>query len=232
MRLSLGPDRKRQQQQYSKAKRAFKRPRYSIAQEIGAVAHKQSFERKNFDSSLTLTTANASTLFSTLAVLNPIQQGPSPNERVGRKITMTKFQVRYTFDQIGAVGNFYPSVRVVLIYDRQNNGALPAIGDIFTSDGAAGVGFRSFQNLVNADRFLILADEYIQEKQQSYNSSYGGAIFRKDALQAVFNAGTAGTAADIQTGAIYLCFALGGNAIQVSATNTFRFYSRIRYTDA
>lgn len=95
--------------------------------------------------------------------LNLVQAGSSFNNRVGRKLEMKSLYIT------GAVVvRSYASstlqedyARIIVVYDRQTNGALPAIGDYLLSVNQAGgtssTVFDQF-NVNNRDRFVTLAD--------------------------------------------------------------------------
>lgn len=97
-------------------------------------------------------------------VLNRVNEGTSAFNRIGRRINMKSIELRFMWDwsaavQATAVVEMY---RLMLIYDRQSNGALPAVGDVISStlqngtqkasDGSAPL------NMNNRDRFLVLRD--------------------------------------------------------------------------
>lgn len=97
--------------------------------------------------------------------LNQIQAGSSFFNRIGRKIEMKTVRI-FCIIQPANVIKSPPNdlLRVALIYDRQTNGALPAITDIFqdteqnatnTTDSYSGI------NLNNRDRFLVVSDRRI-----------------------------------------------------------------------
>lgn len=105
------------------------------------------------------------TLNSTGAVgaINLMRAGSSYFNRIGRKINMKSVRVNFYLVPIRAVTNI-DYARVLLIYDRQCNGALPALSDILQTTDQAGTnttGNMSNANLNNRDRFKILRDQRI-----------------------------------------------------------------------
>lgn len=84
-----------------------------------------------------------------------IAQGVTESTRVGRKITVTKLQCRYSLTLPEADGTADPSppdvCRVIIFIDKQTNGAAAAVTDILET-GA----LKSFNNLANKGRFQIL----------------------------------------------------------------------------
>lgn len=105
-------------------------------------------------------------------------------------------------------------VRLQLIYDKQPNGAAPTLSDILstTSGGAS----RNHIKIDQRDRLSILKDKVFilgggngstAQKWFLMNDqhSYAIKIFKKlNNIETTFNSGTAGTIADINTGALFL----------------------------
>jgi len=104
----------------------------------------------------------------TVTPLNLIASGSSYYQRIGRKIEMKSSRINGIINYkttLGGQTNYYPFIaRIMVIYDRQTNGALPSIQDILqtidalgnpTTDNYSGV------NLNNRDRFTILRDQRI-----------------------------------------------------------------------
>ena len=99
-----------------------------------------------------------------IAALNLIQAGSSFFNRIGRRIEMKSLQLNLQINPIPPTANeFYPSqtIRLLIVYDSQTNGAFPAISDILQSTSQAGVNQTSnyaLLNLNNRDRFTIIRD--------------------------------------------------------------------------
>lgn len=99
-----------------------------------------------------------------LFAMNLVRVGSSMNNRVGRKIRMSSFRLDGNFSFISATSNFRgpEKIRIMLVYDRQTNGALPAIQDILQcieQDGTQSTTVWCGLNLNNRDRFLVIMDE-------------------------------------------------------------------------
>jgi hypothetical protein len=116
------------------------------------------------------------------------------------------------------------SHRLLIVLDRQPNGAAPAINDILTG------GTTSQYNLSNQLRFAILMDE------RYYLNASGepgaGAVFDgKIGVGAIeqFNSGTAGTVADITTNSLYLLVL--GTVVAGATAGTVAGSIRYRFTD-
>lgn len=177
---------------------------------------------------------SAATLDTTgsVTLLNGCARGSDIDEREGREITMKSIQLRGLINaNANAAQNQW--VRIMIVYDRQTNGAEPAIADI-VSPGSL-VGMRSLEN---RKRFKILMDRTI-----TLNANYDGAstvytasnnhhfieYYRKLDHPVTFNSGSAGTVSDISTGSLYMVrmgtIASGTGAAAIS------FTSRVRYQD-
>ncbi len=102
----------------------------------------------------------------TNGTINVIPQGVTEITRVGRKCTIRGVHWRYTVklpeQDAGATPNPGGSIRVILYLDKQCNGTTAAVLDILESTS-----IRSFRNLSNSGRFVILCDKL-------HNVSYAG----------------------------------------------------------
>ena len=106
--------------------------------------------------------ANTISTTATFQALNIIQEGSAFYNRIGRKIMMKS--IRLT-GQIVPSGNIPgPSseyLRIMLVYDRQPNGAYPTASDLLTSyDNTGATTSTSFShlNMNNCERFVVLRD--------------------------------------------------------------------------
>ena len=137
-------------------------------------------------------------------------------------------------------------LRLVLFYDRQTNAAAPSVGSVLlTNDNAGSFTTTSLSgiNLSNVDRYTIIRDwqwaipDQVQFATGDTASSSlacsdiaGKKVFvNLKGLETHFNNGTAGTVADITSGALYL-LAIGANA-NVDSQWQVTFSTRIRFTD-
>lgn len=114
-------------------------------------------ELKHFDNSQAA--SNISATGAQIAVdIFDVVQGLTDQTRIGRKITVKKFQLRYIWTQPSAVGTGDgDSCRLIVGIDHQCNGAVPTTLDILeTADHL------SYYNLANSDRFTIIHDKQTQ----------------------------------------------------------------------
>lgn len=90
------------------------------------------------------------------ADLLTIPEGNGEEQRIGRKLTIKRILWRYNvlLPTTATAGNTSDIIRVMLILDKQANGAQPAITDILESDD-----YQSFNSLANSQRFRILYDK-------------------------------------------------------------------------
>lgn len=173
-------------------------------------------------------------------------QGAAGFNRIGQKITLKSLRIR------GNVTNVLTCVqglgRIIVVYDKQANAALPNWADLITSisnAGAATTGALDGINMANRDRFIVLADEQMWlpscTNTAGVLTNVGGlnttdknpSMFNFDRfiklrdMEMHFNNTNGGTFADIQTGSLNFFFALTGTDQSYSAN----FVARTRFQD-
>lgn len=99
-------------------------------------------------------------------VLNPPVEGASFYNRIGRRIRMKSLHINGWIQPSGGNAAAVPPqyARILVLYDRQANGALPAGSDILQAYNAAGGTSNTFidgLNMNNRDRFTILRDRKV-----------------------------------------------------------------------
>lgn len=162
--------------------------------------------------------------FTAATLLNPTVQGTAATgQRLGRKITMTSLLVRYsctlaTTSVGGAVA------RILIVYDKQTNGATPAITDILTNND-----FTSPMNLDNTDRFTILMDELTDPISVGNNFSIAKNRYVKMKLDSVYSTNN-GDVTDIKTGGVFAFIAQTGGV--TTTVGTVDSFTRIRFLDS
>jgi hypothetical protein len=181
------------------------------------------------------TTQNASfpsgQAVATLTLLNGIAPGTSASQRVGGRIDVKSVQFRGNFQSGGSATGVTP-LRVKIIYDKESNGAAPNATDIMNQDLIYGL-----NNLLNAGRFITLFDETFEPIVGPGTSGSPGNYqaqviegYKKISLPVKYNAGTAGTVADISSGSIYALTWSNGTATGGIGFGDEMLF-RIRYTD-
>lgn len=209
----------REPTKYSKKKYERKQKRKSLLFQSAA----SSIERKNIDTFIGVTAPAAGT-WSVATLVNPIVQGSSQIQRIGRKTTMTSVQMRYNLVRSGSNG---PSqIRIVIIYDKQNSGsaAAPATLDIFAQDTSV-----SPLNMANSERFVVVMDE-MSDSMQSTSLNISGYRYKKIGLDTIWT-GAGGALSNIVTGSLLVYIANNDVTTGSIALNADMFL-RVRYTDA
>lgn len=196
------------------------KPKYSG---ISLFQDRPTIEWKNLDTQVTdAAYAAASSAFAGLGILNLIAQGSGNGQRVGRKCTMRSLFYRFQAISLAGANPSQDRIRIVIVFDRQFNGTLPAVADIF----APSTDYIGFQNLNNSERFLVVSDKHFECQAGGAGTVTTGECYVKMSLEEMFK-GTGATALDIATGAL-----IGYIAAPGSATGfTYNFASRVRFTD-
>lgn len=165
--------------------------------------------------------------FVGITELNCVQQGATAYNRIGTKILIKSIK----FSAILSMGGSAPTsnaARVMLVYDRQTNGAFPSISAILSENVSTAPVFGSGVNMANRSRFVILRDQY-------FTTNINGTTiepinwFIKTKLETQFSS-NAGNIGDINTGAIYLVATSLTNS-SVCSLQLYQVQSRLRYFD-
>jgi len=166
----------------------------------------------------------ATTQASEVRLLNGIARGDEINERIGREVTMRSIQVTGTTLATPGTG-VDQNHRVLLVYDRQTNAAALTAAQVL-----AAVNCYAPRNLENRKRFKILFDRtWHLNASAEPGSQHVFKFYRRLAHPVTFNAGDAGTVADITTGSLY-AISVGSEPAGATAGSTF-LSTRIRYSD-
>jgi len=173
-------------------------------------------------------------------LLNACTQGlDAVNDRIGRKVLVKRIAVR------GSAGvpvasltngtgyeNNGDSIRIVIVFDKQTNGATPTYGTgttgVFNVNGAGNAPF-GFRAQSTTERFVVLGDITRQVSEAGPNSFW----FEFDIpcrLEIGYGSSNNGDVTDIVTGGIFM---------MVVDTNTtanlpgnYSYTSRVEFTDA
>jgi len=210
----------------SVVKKQFVRPNYSRAptKMVAFKSTKQSTsksmvrqndirgpEQKDITVSVNALALPATAVFSAPVLFGSAAQGVGTFQRVGRRLNMKSVMMRYGSNN----GNPF---RILIVYDKQTNGALPANTDILVNDN-----FHATLNLTNADRFVTIFDKMVIPETS------GGIIdtlYRKVELETMFS-GTGAAITDIAGGSLYYLFA----PVTAAAAISISFTTRVRFTD-
>ena len=106
-----------------------------------------------------------------------IAQGTGESQRIGRKCTITNIHIRLNYEFISSGSNdmtemaeAHETVRFILYWDKQCNGATAAVTDLLDTDV-----YNSFRNLANGKRFNVLADKLLTFNSTASASGNGTA---------------------------------------------------------
>jgi len=195
----------------------------------------------------TLDTSGLDTLSATptITLLNGIAEGTGFWNRIGRKFAMRALHFRGYFEYDG---NSSPSDdgdhwRIAIIYDRQTNGAVPAIADIFQEVPYTGTpatpDSMSSINMNNSDRFKVIADIRfgIPSGTNTVTQILDGQS-QEFTVNRYINLGNLEThckattqeLSSIATGSVYL-ITWGAKATATDCGFRFRWRCRLRFTD-
>jgi len=146
--------------------------------------------------------AGPGTAFTGITCLNLVQQGATSYNRIGAKILVKSVDFRACLFLGGTepVSNWS---RVMLVWDKQPNGAYPVFSDILSDNISTAPDFSSGLNMANKDRFTILRNQVFSLTADGGNRAIDIKWFVKTRIETMFKANT-GAIGDITTGAIYL----------------------------
>jgi len=192
------------------------------------------------------TQTNTISTTATFDVLNLPVEGASFYNRIGRKILMRSVHITGMLKTTNnGAGNIAEYLRIMLVYDRQTNGAAPAIADVLADYDQAGnttTDAYSKMNMNNVERFLILRDHRVQipdngvsalERSEAAIMNYDSQaninwFVKLTDLETHFKA-SAGSVGDIATGALYLI--TFGPVASATAGYSIIYNARLRYHD-
>lgn len=163
----------------------------------------------------------------TVVPLNAVPLGDDAIARDGRKILMKSLQYKLTAFASQAAGA-PPQPRLAIVYDKNPNGLLPVVTDIFQS--SSGV---ALTNLNNRERFEVIHDNFAGLKigHDPLIAGAAGYVFTSQWYgrldhTTVYGASGSGTQAGTQTGALYAVL-LGGAGDTSGIVNL-----RLRFADS
>ena len=159
-------------------------------------------------------------------IVNNLVLGNTSQTRVGQRIAITSMELRVLTSSTIATGTDQAH-RWMVFVDHNTNGLAPVLGEQLNT-----ISTLAMHTMLQRQRFKILVDKAYpvsgSAEDGSYHYEHVYLRFRKP-IVVTFNAGNAGTVADISTNSIYF-FACGSNAAGVTAGNAAGV-SRIRYVD-
>lgn len=166
-----------------------------------------------------VTASEPGVAFTGITVVNKVLQGASSYNRIGNKIQIKSIQFRATLFTSAANGQ----ARVMIVYDRQPNGAFPGIQDILSDNISTAPGYHSGVNMANRERFLIMRDQFLNFSSVG-ETNHTLNMFIKTKSDTTFKA-SGNTIGDISSGALYLVAFASGAVYMTDA------HFRLRYFD-
>jgi len=168
-------------------------------------------------------------------LLFDVAQGVGPSVRVGRKCVVVSMQYYLTLsvpgfslDNTGFIGD---KVTLWIIQDRQCNGALAGIDDVFRNVGTP-ISMR-FRNLANSQRFRILKRcEYVLKNSYEVTGVAFGGLYVRDSgfinLNIPFEfSGSTGSISEIKTNNLFMLISTDSTTDLVA----YELTSRLKFTD-
>ncbi len=162
-----------------------------------------------------------------------IADGNTQSQKDGLKITIKSIRIRYQLKlpATSTIADGTDICRILLVKDKQCNGALPAVSDIL-----AGTDIQNHKNLENSKRFTILSDRTItinslgSHGNGSTNSTLPASkswqYFKRMNLPILYNnSGTTGAIGTINSNCLYNVFISEFGKCGIEAT------VRVRYAD-
>ncbi len=169
--------------------------------------------------------------FNVLGSLNLIPQGVTESTRVGRKCCIKRVQLKLsaTLPTTATAASTEDVLRIVLLLDKQANGANPANTDIVETSN-----YLAFNNLANSQRFKTL-----WSRNYSFNCSSGSGrgstdtlsygahtrfiqVNKKCNIPVEFNA-TTGAITEIRSSNVILCYASKNGLVGIDGNARVRF---------
>jgi len=169
-------------------------------------------------------------VFTGITEVNLVRQGPTFYQRIGNKIHMRSLSI--TFTPAVATSNGVINLRYMVVYDKQPNGAFPALTDVLQINDTGNVVFHSSMNIANRSRFSILRDKFM-----TFSTIERSSAIVKDYIKLYHDTefkANGGTIGDIATGALFFIAFVdwydGSNKLSCSPQSAFgSILARLRY---
>lgn len=161
-----------------------------------------------------------------LSLLNGLVPGTGATQRIGQKIVIKSIEVRLRI-YVDPNAGVRQLVRWMVVMDRQANGAAPTLAQILNVNTPFGL-----RNLENRKRFKIILDnvKYLAPLNEEGDGCYWHVYLKfRRPFVVEYNAGTAGTVADIVSNSLYMIST--GDQAAGNGDALLASYCRLRYTD-
>lgn len=159
-----------------------------------------------------------------MILLNPCTRGDDIQKRTGYRILMRSIQLK-GYNYVTTSTGTDQIHRIMLVLDKQPNGAAFTIPQLLTSTSELGI-----RNLEYRNRFRVLYDRRLVLNASGESGSRKvWEIYRRFRIPVVFNASTTSTVSDIMENSLYL-IVIGSNTAGNTA-GSMQYVSRIRFND-
>lgn len=169
-----------------------------------------------------------------------LQQGPQRNQRIGDKIYIHHIDIVLSIETtLNAAACNDSSVRIVLLQDKEAQGVILSLTELFTDPGAETTAISSFSIYNVPSRYRIMYDKLLRwDSGSSGPSSAANNLhtvrirksFKNPLVCDFYNNTTSAGIAAIDRGAISLYVV--NNSPNANACNVRKCYRSIIYTDA
>lgn len=155
--------------------------------------------------------------------INCIQQGATVANRIGNKVVIKSLHLKFN---IAAAAGVQSVVRAMVIYDKQPNGAFPALTDILLDQPLGAANAMGGLNIANKSRFAVVRDQFLPvDAAQALVHPINWYMKGRWEVEYGANAGNIG---DFRTGSIYVlifsCYAAGGAAAVTQINCRTRYF--------
>jgi len=188
-------------------------------------------ELKLIDTGAAAITAVGSGAGASFVTLNGCVPGSDISNRIGRKIVMKSLLGRLSIYPVATTNAPIGDVlRVIIFLDHQTN----ATGPTATTDVLQTANYQSPLNLANRDRFKVIFDKFFTVNANSYTAGalttgdprpVHKKLYKKMTEPTIYNAGTAGTVADITSNSLHML------AITANGQTRLEYNYRVRFID-
>ena len=160
--------------------------------------------------------------FPYFQLINGLSQGSGAGNRQGQQLKSTNINLRGKLSCNAGASAGASQARIMLVHDRQPNGATFAIVDLLENGQVW-----SFRTMGYRKRFKVLADKSYQMVLNTANEEHIVDLSAQLDLHTMYNTGNTGTITDIDTGSLYLIVM----SDEVSSGPAFEYQLRYRWID-
>lgn len=164
--------------------------------------------------------------------LNLVPQGNGASQRVGRKFTIRKVHMRgtcRTVDDLALQTQGKAVIRLMLVWDKQANGAPATPGDVL-QDAGGSTRWDTYRNLENVNRFKVLKEKVwdLNNLQREAAGTIGVArAFSWDVRCNIpVEMGQGNAITDVRSNNVFVLALTDNNPVAA-----LQYSTRIRYTD-